>query len=775
MMGLRTQNMKQSQEGNRNLNINKMNTQSSQGFTISYQSSSNKFATNSYPLAPMFSHQKTYKPMKIRKFQTKPMQLYDHASYLNQMNQKYLVKGQMSNTQNGNFIQNQKQMQLNQNQMKEKLQLKNQLFNLDNLGEYEQTDQIIINTLNPQALSQQQFLNPKTSLSQRQSKSQTNFRQNRNLQQKQRHSDSNQEERLQNIMNPKIPGSQIQDYNQQSQLQQNNQQNQQIKLQKSNTALSNYASSFHNLQALKKLQYPKIVATSTPQLQNKTPFKNEKILKSSLVLKGEGNLSEEAIHTFDDRSPPSLGIEIANEGNLFRQQSSMNQQHQFYQTTQQNSQLSTYNGDNNLLMQSQQSIPTKQLLSMKFNTQRQIDSDKMKKILQNKYREKMKLLEMKYNLNQDLIDRNQIKDQQNRRLFSPQNTQGQTLIGDGRLSHLSQGLEPFSEKVNYLETCEYVKTQHNFFNAVRKIEKQKEQHYKNFLSMNRLPQRNLYIKEAYSAIKLNNIYDEYMPSYKRIGLFTPQASQTTSQFYNSPNKQKLDFHQKHPSSYSNQKIAVDDQQDHSQFQNPHNLAQLENNLVHVLKDTSHLLEKEHKKSEILNKQDHKQLIENNLNRRRIVNITLDSDLDQIPTSGSNTNKNAVDIGEEGQLRIDILNDEENQDDYDYYGVKSNSQNQMNSDQKKKGRKVIDPVREQELREKESQKWMDRYNSKVFEGKVFKLKQNLNLVLNEMQQNQIKIMDFHSNIGKVIDDVEDDLITLENMQRLNQEQAKKKRR
>jgi len=39
--------------------------------------------------------------------------------------------------------------------------------------------------------------------------------------------------------------------------------------------------------------------------------------------------------------------------------------------------------------------------------------------------------------------------------------------------------------------------------------------------MNRLPLRNSHIKEAYNSIKLNNIQDEILPSYKRLGLFTP--------------------------------------------------------------------------------------------------------------------------------------------------------------------------------------------------------------------------------------------------------------
>lgn len=36
------------------------------------------------------------------------------------------------------------------------------------------------------------------------------------------------------------------------------------------------------------------------------------------------------------------------------------------------------------------------------------------------------------------------------------------------------------------------------------------------------------------------------------------------------------------------------------------------------------------------------------------------------------------------------------------------------------------------------------------------------------------MDFHSNMIKVIDDVEDDLIVLDNMRRLNAEKSKRKK-
>ena len=43
--------------------------------------------------------------------------------------------------------------------------------------------------------------------------------------------------------------------------------------------------------------------------------------------------------------------------------------------------------------------------------QRKVDTDKMKKVLHNKYKEKLRLLEMKYNIKQELIDRNSIKDQ----------------------------------------------------------------------------------------------------------------------------------------------------------------------------------------------------------------------------------------------------------------------------------------------------------------------------------------------------------------------------
>ena len=79
-----------------------------------------------------------------------------------------------------------------------------------------------------------------------------------------------------------------------------------------------------------------------------------------------------------------------------------------------------------------------------------------------------------------------------------------------------------------------------------------------------------------------------------------------------------------------------------------------------------------------------------------------------------------------------------------------------------------------VEETESDKWMKRYKEKVFEGKVFKLKQNLNLVLKDMQQNQAKIMDFHNNMRKSIDDVEDDLMVLENISRLKNLKANKKR-
>ncbi len=56
--------------------------------------------------------------------------------------------------------------------------------------------------------------------------------------------------------------------------------------------------------------------------------------------------------------------------------------------------------------------------------------------------------------------------------------------------------------------------------------------------------------------------------------------------------------------------------------------------------------------------------------------------------------------------------------------------------------------------------MARYNAKVFEGKVFRLKQNLNLALTDMLTTQGKIQDFHSSMEKVIEEVEDDLIVLE---------------
>ncbi len=41
----------------------------------------------------------------------------------------------------------------------------------------------------------------------------------------------------------------------------------------------------------------------------------------------------------------------------------------------------------------------------------------------------------------------------------------------------------------------------------------------------------------------------------------------------------------------------------------------------------------------------------------------------------------------------------------------------------------DPV---DVEDTEGDKWMKRYKEKVFEGKVYKLKQNLNLVLKDMQ-------------------------------------------
>ena len=75
---------------------------------------------------------------------------------------------------------------------------------------------------------------------------------------------------------------------------------------------------------------------------------------------------------------------------------------------------------------------------------------------------------------------------------------------------------------------------------------------------------------------------------------------------------------------------------------------------------------------------------------------------------------------------------------------------------------------------ESQKWMARYNAKVFEGKVFRLKQNLNLALTDMLTTQGKIQDFHSSMEKAIEDVEDDLIVLDNLRRLNESMKGKKR-
>lgn len=81
---------------------------------------------------------------------------------------------------------------------------------------------------------------------------------------------------------------------------------------------------------------------------------------------------------------------------------------------------------------------------------------------------------------------------------------------------------------------------------------------------------------------------------------------------------------------------------------------------------------------------------------------------------------------------------------------------------------------QEQRDLESQKWMARYNAKVFEGKVFRLKQNLNLALTDMLTTQGKIQDFHSSMEKAIEDVEDDLIVLDNLRRLNESMKGKKR-
>ncbi|CDW84078.1 UNKNOWN [Stylonychia lemnae] len=543
---------------------------------------------NKYPLAPMFSHQQTYKTIKIRSMQSQPLLLFDHASYLNSQNTKYITK--VLNKQKAKFKQT-------------NIKLEQDKLNND-LGQLLKQTSIMF----------QRTANQSTGVSGGARKS------------RQQQFQTYESSPTRNLVNTE--------------------------------------SKLIDLEI-------NTIEQKNPSLLNKTPFKNEKILKSSFP-------DDSQVDQFENCTPETLTQESPRNKFLDRQ---------FFQE--------------------------------KILKQRQVDTDKMKKIMQNKYKEKLRLLDMKYNIKQELIDRNQIKDRQGRRLFSQSG--GNTFFKDGRLTHIRQDLEPFSEKTNYMECAEQAKTQSQFYTIAKRIEKSKQIHFNHYVSMNRLPLRNSHIKEAYNSIKLNNIQDEILPSYKRLGLFTPQASSTN--FFQS--------RQAVQTGLKTQLSAIDP---YIEIQNAEGDAHENQNI-----ETSQLLKQEFLKDKANQRIQEHNKIEGNLHKKRIVNITLDSDLDQ-PINGQEQDFQEYNLDNSQQLEV-IYND---------------------------------PVKEQERRYAESQRWMERYNKKVFEGKVYKLKQNLNLVLHDMQQTQIKIMDFHSNMTKVIDDVEDDLIVLENMRRLNAENGKKRR-
>jgi len=90
---------------------------------------------------------------------------------------------------------------------------------------------------------------------------------------------------------------------------------------------------------------------------------------------------------------------------------------------------------------------------------------------------KLKMLKLRYSCNRDLVQRDDVKDSQGRRLFSVQKSTS------GRMAHLRDALEPFSETINYIECQEFIKIENNFKNIVKNLEKRRKVHLNRYLSV----------------------------------------------------------------------------------------------------------------------------------------------------------------------------------------------------------------------------------------------------------------------------------------------------